>query len=333
MALISLSAIAAEIYRSFAEIFSYSLGGKIPDWFSLPAEDWPLLFNIARLARLRPSQKLDKAIEQAVEIEGGSLEDRQREYKELFIGDGYPPIWLYESYYLDGRVPGPTTFALKNLYSHAGLEVASAELPDHAAIELAFLAHLAEHEELDKKNAAAWRTSRKLFLKNHLLRWFPDVVRSITVSGYPSWEAVGYLADAVFNSDQEIRSLRKPDAKIPVMTNEDGCSLCGFCIQRCPQRALSIQENSLTTALWLIPVSCNGCQKCVRVCPGGVLSLRYEPNWENNILLRESPRSKCIGCGTPTMSEAELAYVSARIGNLDWLEYCVDCRKNFPYVA
>lgn len=333
MSLSVISALQAEIYLTLAEVFFYKPGEKIPEWFSLPGERWPLFSSLETLNRLQPSPELASAMEMMVKVAGNSIEDRLREYKALFIGARHPQIWLYASHYLDGRVPGPSTFDVKRLYALAGLEVSGAELPDHVSIELAFLAHLAEWEQHDQENAEDWRLSKHLFLKKHFECWFPEVIRGLTRSSYQAWVAIGHVAGAVLNSHQNTPKKRNPKRSIPVITNEDECILCGFCVQECPLRALTIHETGLATALWLEPGSCNGCRKCVAVCPEGVLSLVGSLNGKSRVLLRESPRVKCPGCGNPAMSEAEIAHVSSKIGDAPWLVYCTDCRIANPHLV
>lgn len=323
-----ISSLLAEVYYSLAEIFSQYPGEEIPDWLSLPGKDWPLLSTLVDLAKQRSSPKLEEAVKAIACVRGGSINERQREFQTLFIGKGHPPIWLYESYYVDGRVPGPTTFAIKNLYLDTELEVAGAELPDHASMELAFLAYLAEKEAQDQELDGVWRSARRLFLKNHFMRWFPEVIRGLFRSEYPAWVAIGYVSEAVLNRNRDIGTRPASQREIPIITNEDECTLCGFCSQECPTQALSVQEDNHTTAIWLTTGLCNGCKKCVKICPEQILLLSGESDWAEKVMLRESPRSTCPGCSLPTVSEAELAHVASRIGNPEWLVYCVECRQN-----
>ncbi|MEE8356065.1 MAG: molecular chaperone TorD family protein [Anaerolineales bacterium] len=328
----SISALYAEIYYSLAELYSQFPDPAIPDWISLPGKDWPLLSTVLDLTEQQSTPKLEAAIEAINRVKEGSIQERQREYQALFIGKGNPLIWLYESYYVDGRVPGPITFTIKNLYSDTELEVAGAELPDHASVQLAFLAHLAEKETQNQEHAGVWRSARRLFLKNHFMRWFPEVIKGLTRSGYPSWVAIGYVSEAVLNLNQDIVIGPAHQRENPIITNVDKCTLCGFCVQECPTRALSIQEDNHSTSIWLSMGACTGCNKCALVCPESVLILSGKSIASEKIMLRKSPRSICPGCGMPTVSEAELAHVGARLGNPDWLVYCLNCRQDISHI-
>jgi len=316
----------AEVYLCLAEVFGQTSVEHTPKWMTLRGVEWPLLSAVVGLSEQRSSIKLEEAIQAISSVGAASVDEIQKQYQAIFNGNGKPPVWLYESYYVDGRVPGPSTFAVKKLYSTAGVEAGSSELPDHASMEWAFLAHLAEKEGQDLETEDVWLSAQRLFIKNHLMRWFPDVVWGLISSEYPAWIAVGRLCEALFNGSQGKTAQSTPQHGLPIMIDEDKCTLCGFCVQECPTQALKIREDEYTTALWLSPSACNGCQKCIRVCPEAVLSLSGDFDGSEKILLRESPRSICPGCGKPTVSEAELALVVSKIGNPAWLAYCLDCR-------
>jgi TorA maturation chaperone TorD/Fe-S-cluster-containing hydrogenase component 2 len=321
-----ISALLAEVYQSLAEVFDQTSVERAPQWILLPGVEWPLLSTVVDLAEQRPSLNLEEAIKAIISVGERSADEFHRQYQTLFIGSGNPPIWLYESYYLDGRIPGPSTFAVKKLYSDAGLETIGAELPDQASIEWAFLAHLAEMEGQDSENGEIWRSAQRLFIKNHLMRWYPTVVRGLIRSGYSVWIAIGRICEAVLelNSGKGIKTT--PQLNPPSIQDEDECTLCGFCVQECPTQALQVHEDDQTTAIWLSPSLCNGCKQCVQVCPEFVLSLSGQFDGDEKILLRKSPRSICPGCGKPTISEAELAFVNARLENPKWVTFCLECR-------
>lgn len=322
--------VLAEIYRSLAEVYYLAPGEHLPEWFSYPGKEWPLLKSVSSLAGQQLSPKFEKAINAIKIVPGGSISSRENEYRSLFIGDKRPPIWLYGSYYLNGSVPGPTTFTLRDLYSQFGLVVDGGELADHASIELAFLAFLVEQESGDKVHAAKWRSIQRTFLKTHFLQWFPKVMKGVRNSSFPTWEAIGAICEAVLFSDEGIRKTATAGRNVPFLKNVSECTLCGFCFRVCRTRALSIEENEITTALLLTPERCNGCQKCIKVCPEGVLLIRRDMGGVEQALLKESPRSICPACKTPTISEAELAHVSSKLGNPEWLLYCLECRTKSP---
>ena len=106
----------------------------------------------------------------------------------LFEGPGKPVAPPYASYYLHGRLMGPAAVSASRFYlSHDAMPDSDGLVPpDHLALELGFLAHLAARAERSAARAsadeaeAALRASRE-FLEEHLLTWIPgfaeDVVR------------------------------------------------------------------------------------------------------------------------------------------------------------
>lgn len=103
------------------------------------------------------------------------------EYHRLFVGPARLPAPPYESVYREGwQVFGETTLEVKRRYAEAGytLDPSFIELPDHVAVELAFMALLAEEEAKaweaqDTAAASAWLARERTFLDDHLSRWLP----------------------------------------------------------------------------------------------------------------------------------------------------------------
>jgi TorA maturation chaperone TorD len=127
------------------------------------------------------------------EEESARLEE---EYVDLFVlGVSHPPCPLHESAYVDrtGRNSGLVMVAVERAYAAAGtaLSPPGGDLPDHAGAELGFLSHLCAQE------AQAWKArrpaeavgllrSQKQFLDQHLLRWFPMLLRRVSGSVGPT---------------------------------------------------------------------------------------------------------------------------------------------------
>ncbi|MGC8779837.1 MAG: hypothetical protein ACP5UQ_03140, partial [Anaerolineae bacterium] len=67
--------------------------------------------------------------------------------------------------------------------------------------------------------------------------------------------------------------------------------------------------------------------------PGGAAlrrSSRATLGGPGGAVLRRSPRATCPACGKPTVSQAELAFVAARLGDHpSWLDYCPACRPEY----
>ena len=121
-------------------------------------------------------------------------------YTRLFIGPGMIPAPPYGSVYLDreGQVQGPSTREVERFYAANGLAVErdAAELPDHAAIELEFSAHL-----LDQAVVAADADRRRQLLDRHeeferrfLQPWLPEFGRRVAAAAvHPFYDGVGAL--------------------------------------------------------------------------------------------------------------------------------------------
>jgi ferredoxin len=109
------------------------------------------------------------------------------------------------------------------------------------------------------------------------------------------------------------------------------CGLCGFCVQSCPVGALWISENEQTTFLLLKPEQCIGCAKCLPVCPDGALGMVTRPaDLATTVAVRRSQRARCPRCAAPTVSQAELTAVFARLDADETLRYrlslCESCK-------
>ena len=334
----------ADLYGALAEALA-----EPPEWLACAGREWPLFEIALRLAL--PSEAVRRAVESLAEIRAESLAARRKRYTALFIGSGRPRFWLYESAFLTGRILGPETFAVEQLYRAAGLETAGAELPDHASMELAFLAHLA---------ATGQTEDERLFAKNHADRWLPQLGRALARSGDEVYAPIGQLLASwlmerkcgMMNAECGMRAKRAEAhspfiihhssfriQKLPAIPQAESCSLCGFCVQVCPTRALAIRETSAETNLVLKVSACVSCGKCERVCEMRALRLSPHPpaacaspvrngaeQERGSVVLRRSPRAVCPACGQPTISRAELDFVAAQIGYPAWLEYCGDCR-------
>jgi TorA maturation chaperone TorD len=298
-----------------------------PDWLCAAGSDWPLWLPAKRLAADNKLPRLAAAVAVLAEVPKASAATRKSAFNAVFARAGSAPIFLYESQFLGGRLLGEETRAVGKLYDSLGLELKGAELPDHASVELEFLAYLAEKEATDPHNEATWRAAQALFIGQHAGRWLPDLGRKLGSSTDPAWSAIGLLLTAVLTPERRGLRIRENQFRFPIIADLDSCSLCGFCVQTCPTGALKIYEDAQTTQLWLLPGLCVNCQKCERVCDENALTLNGHSLDLSPVLLSHSKRAACPGCGTATVSEAELSAVARRLGGRPaWLELCLECR-------
>ena len=322
----------ADLYAGLAEVLAKAGKGELPDWFTRRGREWLLFAPAKSLAAQLDAPLLAGAVAAMAEVGAGC---RLNGCHHLFVGNGRPPLMLYESWHADGRFPSPTTFAVQAAYRQAGLELAG-EMPDHAAVELEFLSFLAEREEEDAGQAQQWRSARRRFLKEHANRWLPQVARRLAQSDDGAWAAVGLLLTAVLTFPDRPRSPHTSiQTGLPMIAAVEECTLCGFCVQTCPTRALRISEDAQATRLYLLPDSCIHCGKCAQVCDERIMVMNggtatetagAEPA-EVAVLLRQSPRAACPGCGQPTVSQAEIDAIVSRLGEHPaWLDYCLNCR-------
>ena len=317
----------AELYQALAEALA-----EPPDWLALPGKEWPL-FECVKLAAASSRTARD-AVFALAQIRPDSLARRRARYRELFNGPSRPQFWLYESLHVHGKLAGPATFEVQHLYETTGVENPHAELPDHASLELAYLAYLADQQEREPERARLRRMLERRFIHKHAGRWLPEVGRGLEHSGDPVYGPVGGLLAGWLSEAAEPKSRTTTrQINLPVISTLGTCTLCGFCAQVCPTQALTIRESNTETALLLSPTACFGCAKCVQVCDNRTLEMKSpgtaltnRGGWE---LLRRSPRGSCPSCNTPTVSQAELDYLGAQLGYPGWLAYCLNCRSRF----
>lgn len=300
-----------------------------PAWLAAAGVDWPLFEITVQLARLGNSQSVQQAVEALAAIRPESLDSRQRRYHCWTEGKGQPPVWLYESQYVDGRLVGPTTFSVQQVYRAAGIEPDGAELPDHASVELAFLGWLFEQAAANGEHRAEWLGLIQQFVKRHAGTWLPQLGHSLAAAGDPVYAPIGKLLVGWLAELTQPRRKPSTGLRLPVVPQAQACTLCGFCVQVCPTRALSIRETGAETGLLLNASTCIGCAKCQRICEFDALDMATSPDMPQGLqMLRVSDRATCPACGQPTVSRAELSAVAAQLGEWPrWLDYCSNCRS------
>lgn len=313
----------ADLYLALAEAL-----GEPPPWLALPGNAWPLSRAATALAQRSPA--VAAALPHLTHVPAESSAARRKRYRSLFAGPGRPNLWLYESLYRSGRLLGPETHAVRQLYEVAGLHITDGELPDHVSLELAFLAYLARQPALDPAHARRWQRLERQFIRQHAGRWLPALGQALVASGDPVYAPVGRLLSG-WLAEMERGGVRTRRAQRLPQVEAAECTLCGFCVQLCPTRALQIVESARETVLSLLVDRCTGCGRCLKSCDTGALTLRAPMPGETeppgmSQPLRRSPRVPCRGCGRPTVSRAELDFVAGQLGRPRWLEYCLSCR-------
>jgi 2-oxoglutarate ferredoxin oxidoreductase subunit delta len=61
-------------------------------------------------------------------------------------------------------------------------------------------------------------------------------------------------------------------AKGSVIINKDFCMGCGYCVEFCNKKSLTISQENYTSQGFMLaeftePESCNACGLCVKMCP------------------------------------------------------------------
>lgn len=317
----------ADVYLGLAEALSAQ---ETPAWMAHPGCRWPLVESASGLEELPHAVKA--ALEQVMKVPAESIDRRRERYTTLFAGQGRPRFWLYESAVLSGKLLGPETFAVERWYQHAGLEVEGAEIPDHASLELAFLAHLAGQSPPDPRLETE-------FIRQHAGRWLPALGGGLSRTGDMVYAPLGELLagwlEEVVRRKNHKQMQPKPAVGLPALAIPEDCSLCGFCVQVCPAGCLRILDNEYETELRLFSQTCTGCGKCAKICPSNAIALSRaashsrHPALQAFTPLRRSARVICPECKRATVSRAELDFVSAQLGSPAWLEYCPECRPAF----
>ncbi len=321
-----MGALRSDLYTALAEALA-----DPPDWLALPGREWPVYTISTRLDLCSP--EIRQAIEKMEHIPAEPLTLRRERYDALFCGPGRPRFWLYESLYRSGKLFGPETAEVEAIYRAAGLSSDGAELPDHASLELAFLAYAAQQQSISGEETPPWQEIERKFIQQHAGRWLPALGRDLAGSQDEVYAPVGQLlAGWLTNNARSFlhRQCRSSYRWAPALPKAEDCNLCGFCVQVCPRQTLAIRENAMESVLVSTTSACSGCGKCERTCPTHALRIeKLQAGTEapdDTVVLRSSPRAQCPKCGQPTVSQAEIEAIVEKIGNFPWIELCPDCR-------
>ena len=328
----------AVVYQALAEAMSWPMPGLSDQ-----------LLGAARIGqRVLGSAACQQAALALAELGPPDLEALDGRYTRLIASPGCRPLALHESLHRQGRLIGSTTWDVERHYRSLGLEPTDGELPDHASVELAFLGHLATSEATAWANGTRWlvdrvRAERRCFLHTHAGAWLPRVGDELTTAAGDNsfYTVVGRLLSEFLAEElTETRQSGPTDAGVPALVDLERCTMCGLCVGGCLLSALRVIDTITETVLTLSPSQCNGCGRCVRICPEGILVLssgsrrgsQVEPaNGGDYQVLRQSRRAVCPGCGQPTVSEGELHAVFTRLQADPVMQHrlslCVECKS------
>jgi len=288
-------------------------------------------------------------------------------YTRLITNPGRRPVALYESLHRGGGLMGQFTWEVERHYQALGVAPVAGELPDHASVELAFLGHLAAAEAEartagDGRLVARIKAEQRYFLRTHAGAWLPEVGMALASADNRFYAAVGRLLSGFLAEELTGRKQNgQARIRLPTLKDPHACTLCGLCAGSCPLGALRVIESATETALALNPGQCIGCNRCERICPEAVLILavaeqtdqadgqpsgdqpsgdqpsgsqpsRFNPAKRiGSQVMRRSPRAECPHCGQPTVSQAELKAVLARLRPDPAMEQrlclCVECKS------
>ena len=325
----------AMIYYVLAEILS----GPSPGIQEL------LLEAVTTGVQVLYSVSCQKALLTLAELPAIDLETLRRCYAYLIAPPGRRPVALYESLHHRGGLVSRVTWEVEQHYQVLGLVCLKGELPDHASLELTFLGHLATAEAEARADGngrlvARLKAEQRYFLRTHAGAWLPAVGVTLAAADHRLYAAVGRLLSGFLAEELTgYKQIGQTGPKLPILKEPGACTLCGLCVGNCPLGALRVIESTTETALTLNPAQCIGCSRCARTCPERVLLLsaavwrdsRFEANGADYQVMCQSPRAECPNCGQPTVSQAELDAVSARLQPgptmQQHLRLCVECKS------
>lgn len=127
------------------------------------------------------------------------------EMTRLLEGPGLTPAVPYASYYLnDGRLMGPAALAARRFYlDWQAVPAGDIRLPDdHIALELGFLAYLAERAVADPSETYQAIRGGHDFVRLHLLPWLPRFCAALDgATGDPFFGGLAELTKTAVDND------------------------------------------------------------------------------------------------------------------------------------
>jgi TorA maturation chaperone TorD len=131
------------------------------------------------------------------------------EYTRLFIGPHRPVLYLYESYYLTGRLMDRPLAALRQRLAALGIGRVEGYLEpeDFLAFELDVMRQLIARQRAasDPDAEAHWLNAQSAFLKRHLLVWGPAVAKDMAGSeGARFYRGIGKVLQGFLELEREL---------------------------------------------------------------------------------------------------------------------------------
>ena len=202
-------------YRLFSALFLYPDAERRANLVVVARELLVESDSLAAFAFFGPWQRLLTTLDGLTENE---MREMEATYVRLFSSHaGGAVCQASESCHLDprGQAVGWIAAQLEREYAAAGLMLSptAQELPDHAAVELEFMAFLCD-QEAQAWDAAALAAGLQMlerqgaFLKQHLGQWFPTCARHLAVTeGAGIYAIVADAAHTFLYHDQELTTL------------------------------------------------------------------------------------------------------------------------------
>lgn len=162
-----------------------------------------VLDAVAQL-QVEPESPLAAGVEQMqTALRAATLDELNIEMTRLMEGPGLTPAPPYASYYLNNRqLMGPSAVAARQVYLQwQAVPAAETRLPDdHIALELGFMAHLAQRAVDGDKTALV---AARDFLRQHLLPWLPRFCDALAKAGPASFfSGLAHLTRTAVQADQ-----------------------------------------------------------------------------------------------------------------------------------
>ena len=255
-------------------------------------------------------------------------EGLEAEYARLFVGPGRPIAHPYESVHREGQVMGDCTLTVRSLYTDEGLASDPDLLPDHVAVELEFMAHLAQKEaeawgEGERDRAETSLRQQESFLREHLGRWLPDFCHNVLAGeahplyadlAHRAWEHVAQDLARV-GSWRQGTGTGSVDARSSWTVNvTEECTLCGSCTQLCKPGALSLTREAVEMRLVFASRECDGCCACEQWCPERAVTVERSRAYQSeDVHLKSSPLAVCPGCGESSVPVVLLHRIQERV--------------------